>query len=63
MQDTPTRRILLFHTIKDRIPVDRTTLWRWERDGTFPKRVKLGSRSGWFEDEIDAWIAQRANER
>jgi prophage regulatory protein len=42
----------------------RDTLYRRARTGDFPKPVKLSERaSGWFEDEIDAWLAQRAAER
>jgi prophage regulatory protein len=36
----------------------RVQLRRKERDGTFPQRVRISdSRVGWYEDEIDAWIA------
>jgi prophage regulatory protein len=32
-----------------------------ERRGDFPKRVKLGARKyGYIEEEIDAWLKQRA---
>jgi predicted DNA-binding transcriptional regulator AlpA len=38
-----------------------TTLWRYERDGKFPKRVVLSEPGlvGWYEDEIDEWIHDR----
>ncbi len=37
------------------------TVWRWERDGKFPKRRKLGPRRvGWLESEVQDWINQRA---
>lgn len=61
--ERPIRRILTQDSVRDRVPVDKATLWRWERDGKFPRRVKLGSRVGWFEDEVDAWQEQRAAER
>jgi prophage regulatory protein len=39
-------------------------LWRLERAGKFPKRVRLGqSRYGWLDSEIDTWISQRVAER
>ena len=35
----------------------RTQLWRKEREGTFPRRVRLGgNRVGYVESELDAWI-------
>ena len=42
----------------------RTTLWRWERKGTFPKRVRIGENSvGHIDDEVDQWIEQCIAER
>lgn len=36
--------------------VDRVTLWRWEKAGTFPKRFQLGANSvGWDRAEVEAW--------
>ncbi len=38
----------------------RTTLWRHEREGLFPRRVKIGkARVGWLESEVREWIAAR----
>jgi predicted DNA-binding transcriptional regulator AlpA len=34
-----------------------------ERNGQFPKRVKLGRRSAWVRSEIGAWIAKQAKRR
>lgn len=40
------------------LPVSPATIWRWVRDGKFPKPFKLGaSVTGWHADEIDAFIA------
>jgi len=34
--------------------------WREERAGRFPQRIQITpSRIGYFEDEIDAWVANR----
>lgn len=36
------------------------TIWRDEKAGRFPKRVRIGSNSmGWFEDEILEWLESR----
>jgi predicted DNA-binding transcriptional regulator AlpA len=38
----------------------RVQNWRDVRDGRFPPPIELGPNSiGWFEDEIDAWLASR----
>jgi prophage regulatory protein len=40
--------------------LSRTTLWRLERQGEFPSRVRLGLNSiGWREEEIARWINSR----
>jgi predicted DNA-binding transcriptional regulator AlpA len=40
--------------------LSRTTLWRLERQGDFPERVRLGLNSvGWREEEIARWIDTR----
>ena len=40
------------------------TIWRMERNGKFPKRIRLGGNScGWVASEIFGWIAERAAER
>jgi prophage regulatory protein len=45
------------------LPVSPATIWRWVRDDKFPKPFKLGaSVTGWYADDIEAFIAQRAAE-
>ena len=37
-----------------------TTLWRQEREGNFPARIRLTSYSiGWRRSEVEAWLATR----
>jgi prophage regulatory protein len=47
--------------VLSRVGVSWITLRRWERDGHFPKRRRLGRNSiGWVEGEIEEWCASRA---
>ena len=40
--------------------LSRTTLWRLERKGAFPRRIRLGANSvGWRDDEVQEWIDLR----
>lgn len=40
--------------------LSQTTLWRWEKSGKFPARIRLsGKRVAWREDEIMDWIENR----
>jgi len=59
-----TDKILRKPKVLKTIGVSDSTLWRWEKDGKFPKRVQLGGNStGWFESEINGWLAMKAAER
>ncbi|MEQ1844486.1 MAG: AlpA family phage regulatory protein [Nitrospira sp.] len=41
--------------------LSRVQAWRLEREGRFPKRIKLGSNSvGWLAHEIESWIKGKA---
>jgi prophage regulatory protein len=41
--------------------ISDTTLWRWTRDGRFPKPIKLGPNTvGWLHDDLEAWLASRS---
>ncbi len=40
--------------------LSRTTVWRLERAGKFPPRMRLGENSvGWLEEEVQSWIESR----
>jgi prophage regulatory protein len=43
-----------------KIGLSRVTLWRLEKSGQFPKRIKLTNhRVGWIESEVTEWIDSR----
>lgn len=43
------------------LPVSPATIWRWVREGKFPKPFKLGEAvTVWDAAEVEAFIAQRA---
>jgi len=53
------RRMLNEAQVLAIVPVSRTTLYRLERSGRFPKSTYISpNRRVWYEDEIIAW--QRA---
>ena len=42
--------------------LSRTTRWRLERAGRFPKRRKLSENAvGWLESELQKWLENKAN--
>ena len=50
------RRMLSERQVLEIVPVGRTTLYRMEKAGRFPKSTYISpNRRVWFEDEIIAW--------
>jgi prophage regulatory protein len=44
-----------------KLPVSPATVWRWVREGKFPKPFKLGhSVTVWDAAEVDAFISSQA---
>ena len=61
---TNTLKILTRKQVMAVVPYSQTHLWRLERAGQFPRRIKLGpNRVGWLESEINEWIESRLAER
>jgi prophage regulatory protein len=43
-----------------RTGLSRWTIWRMEKEGSFPKSVKLGKNAvGWLLSELDTWEQHR----
>jgi len=50
------RKMLTEEEVLEIVPVSRSTLWRMERAGKFPRSTYISAnRRVWFEDEIIAW--------
>jgi len=55
-----TDRIIRLPEVKDITGASASSIWRWEREEDFPKRIKIGARMvGWRMSEIMRWIASR----
>lgn len=58
------RRILRKPDLISMVRLSDTTIWRMERAGKFPKRIRLGGQSvGWFQHEVNSWLDQKAAAR
>ncbi|HEY2212282.1 MAG TPA: AlpA family phage regulatory protein [Bradyrhizobium sp.] len=56
MTETTPRKMLTEKQVLALVPVARSTIWNWVRNGTFPNPKKIGpSRVVWYADEIAAW--------
>jgi prophage regulatory protein len=55
-----TERMMLWPEVHALVGLSRTTIWRMERTGQFPRRVLLSARAvGWQESELKAWLFKR----
>ena len=46
------------------VPYTIQHIYRKEKEGTFPRRVRLGAnRVAWVQSEVLAWISERMAER
>jgi prophage regulatory protein len=53
-------RFIRFAAVCDRTGLSRSTIWRLERRGVFPKHRRLSTNAvGWLEQEIDQWVRSR----
>ncbi len=58
---TEFNRIICLSELLELVPLSRSHIYRLERTGQFPRRLKLGLRRvGWRESEIQRWIEERA---
>ena len=55
------KRYIRLPELQKKVPFSRATFWRLEKDGLFPKRIKIGKKSvAWLVSDIDDWISQKA---
>lgn len=57
------QRLLSRRMIRELVPASDMTLWRWERDGLFPRHVSINGRNYWFLDEINDWLDRKSRDR
>lgn len=69
IQTTPLRgthvqsRFIRQPEVLARVGVSWMTLVRWEKQGRFPKRRKIGPNTvAWLETEIDNWCAEQTTD-
>ncbi len=56
--------ILRRKQVEDRTGLSRSTIYLRIQKGTFPNPINLGARAvGWLENEIEAWLVSRIEER
>jgi len=57
-------RIIRKKELLKAIGLSDVTIWRMERAGKFPRRIRLGGNSvGWYESEIIEWMEKKRQDR
>jgi prophage regulatory protein len=55
------KQILREKEVIEVVGLSRTSIWRKERLGAFPRRVKLGAGGraiGWLRSDVEAWLQE-----
>ena len=51
------KKFILLPKVQEIVPYSASHIWRLERTGQFPQRVRLGqNRVAWLESEVNAWV-------
>ena len=57
---TPALKLLRFPIVRERTGLSRSTIWRLERRGEFPRHHRIAPNVvAWIEEEVSAWILER----
>jgi len=52
--------IIRWVTLKNQVPLSRSQIWRLEKAGKFPRRIKLSDNAvGWDTAEVEQWLEER----
>jgi predicted DNA-binding transcriptional regulator AlpA len=56
---TDEERLVPRRWLRQTVPVSDMTIWRWERDGSFPRHLNIHGRNYWLHNEVMEWIARQ----
>jgi len=63
MADLPIHFLRLSEILR-RVPYSEAHIWRLEKAGKFPRRVRIGAnRIAWVESEVNNWVSSKLQER
>jgi prophage regulatory protein len=54
------KQVLRVRDVVEEYGLSRTSIWRKEKLGTFPKRVRLGAGTavGWRRSDLEEWLKE-----
>ena len=55
--NTSVKKFIVLRQVQEIVPYSASYIWRLERSGEFPKRIRLGgNRVAWLQSEVESWI-------
>ncbi len=55
--NTTVEKFLMLSQVRDIVPYSASHIWRLERSGQFPRRIRLGgNRVAWLQSEVNSWV-------
>lgn len=57
-------RIIRKPELFSKLGLSDATIWRMEKLGRFPRRIRLGGKSvGWLDSEVKEWLTKKLGDR
>ena len=57
---TPLEKFIMLPQVQEIVPYSASHIWRLERAGEFPQRVRLGgNRVAWLQSEVNSWVESK----
>ena len=57
---TKAEKLLMLSQVREIVPYSASHIWRLERSGQFPQRVRLGgNRVAWLQSEVNSWVESK----
>ena len=54
---TTAEKLLMLSQVREIVPYSASHIWRLERSGQFPRRIRLGgNRVAWLQSEVNSWV-------
>jgi len=58
--NTSVEKFLMLPQVQEIVPYSASHIWRLERSGKFPQRVRLGgNRVAWLQSEVNSWVESK----
>ena len=55
--NTNVKKFIVLPQVQEIVPYSASHIWRLERSGEFPKRIRLGgNRVAWLQSEVENWV-------